>query len=158
MNQEQLVSATKTATQAVTERVQSLTRALSAQVAAGRHLLDRLLGPAGRLIDAIRERMSPFTGRARAWIAEHDHLLARPRAWARTFGLHRRPAQAVGTLMILGVLSVAIWDPFARPAPDAPAIVAERTAPIGTVNLLAMGADQIADERDADAASVSSIN
>lgn len=158
MNQEKLVQTTKAATEAVTQRTLALLQAVGAQIAARRHLFDRLLHPIGRLIGAIRQRLSPATERARSWMAAHDHLLAGPRAWVRTFGLHRRPTQAVGTLMILGALYVAIWDPFVRPVPDAPAIVAERTAPIGAVNLNPASANQIADERDASATPVSSIN
>lgn len=158
MNREKLVQTTKAATEAVTQRAQALLLAVRARIAARRHLFDRLLHPIGRLIGAIRQRLAPATERARSWLAAHEHLLAGPSAWARTFGLHRRPTQAVGALMVLGVFSVAIWDPFVGPVPDAPAIVAERTAPIGTVNLSPLSADQIADERDASATPVASIN
>lgn len=158
MNREKLVQTTKAATGAVTQRTLALLQAVGAWIAARRHLLDRLLHPIGRLVGAIRQWLSPATERARCWMAAHEHLLAGPRAWARAFGLQRRPTQAVGTLMILGALSVAIWDPFVRPVPDAPAIVAERTAPIGTVNLSPLSSDQIAEERGASATPVSSIN
>lgn len=157
MNQAKLVQITKVIITAVHQKTLALMRAFWAQVAARRHRFEPVLRPVGRLTGAIRDRMAPLYEGARSWLAAHDHLLARPRAWARTFGMDRRPVQAVGAMMILGALYAAIWDPFVRPVPDAPAIVAERLAPVGTVNLLPMSGAQLADERDATRLPASSV-
>jgi hypothetical protein len=158
MNLENLAQTTKPAIEGFLGKVMSLLRAAAAQVAARRNLVDKLLAPVRRLAGALGEKLAPMLEPIRSWLAAHQHLLERPREWLRTFGFHHRPVQAVVAAMVVGTLYVAIWDPFARPLPDDPAIVAERTAPIGSVNLLALKSDQIADERDAASLPVSSLN
>jgi hypothetical protein len=109
-------------------------------------------------VDLVREKTAQLTRTVQAKAAEHEELIAQGRDWLRTFAFDRRPVQVVGAAVIVGAVYAAVWAPLPHSAPEAPALVADRVAPIGTVSLAPATGSQVADRTDATRLPAASVN
>jgi hypothetical protein len=119
---------------------------------------DTLIQQARNAAQAIRERTAPWRQLAEAKLAEHEESVAKVREWSRTFALDRRPVKVVATAVVVGALYAVIWDPFAQSGPHAPAVVAERVAPVGTVTLGPVTGSRVAEQTGPSRLPAGSVN
>lgn len=142
MNQATLMNAHDAATSATREGADTMLKAIEERLHPARRRVDAIVGQARGLVAVAGEKAAPLTRAIRAQIDARRPQLDRLGRWLTTVGLNYRPVQLVSVALVVGALYVAAWDPFAKPLPDAPEVVAARTAPIGTVNLLPAAPEQ----------------